>query len=80
MSETRAGYVTTTQPIGDIDGSIKPPLTITGDDWRYNMLLALEQQRQAGLMVIIDADERCWYRVGRLECNKADRAELPFKM
>jgi hypothetical protein len=48
-------------------------------DWRYNMLLRMEQQRQAGLMLIVDPDARCWFEVGRMECNKQDR-ELPFKM
>lgn len=74
MSEQREGYVIVqgTQPL-------KPPMTIEGDDWRYNMLLRLEQQRSAGLMLIVDPDARCWFEVGRMECNKKDRA-LPYEM
>ncbi len=80
MSEPREPYITSTAPIASTNGDNKIPLIVSGDDWRYNMLLALEQQKQAGLMLVIDADAHCWYRVGRLECNKSDRVELPFKM
>lgn len=77
MSEQRTPYVTMTQP-AEVNGG-RMPLLIAPDDWRYNMLLRLEQQRQAGLMLLIDADARCWFEVGRMECNKSDR-ELPFKI
>lgn len=77
MSERREGYAVG----GIVQGTqaIKPPMTIDGDDWRYNMLLRLEQQGKAGLMLIVDPDARCWFEVGRMECNKADRG-LPFSM
>lgn len=75
MSERQEPYIIQSQL------NTKPPMLIAGDDWRYNMLLRLEQQAQAGLMLIIDPDAHCWFEVGRMECNKADRQSgLPFQM
>ncbi len=68
MSEMQTDYIVATRSI-----------VIEIDDWRYNMLLRMEQQKQAGLMLIVDPDARCWFEVGRMECNKQDRV-LPFKM
>ena len=80
MTEPRPTYITTTQPVDEVVTDGRAPMLITGDDWRYNMLLRLEQRRQAGLMLLVDPDARCWFEVGRMECNKADRDGLPFKM
>ena len=43
MSESREPYMTSTAPIAATNGDNRMPLIVSGDDWRYNMLLALEQ-------------------------------------
>lgn len=78
MSEQREPYITMTEPL-DISGEIHNPIVINFNDWRYNALMRLEQLAHSGRMIIIDGDAHCWYEVGKLECNKADRG-LPFKM
>lgn len=75
MSEQRAAYITVTEPIS---GVTETALNLT--EWERNMILRARQAGQAGLLMVIDADARCWYVCGKMECNKEDRVNLPFKM
>jgi len=68
MSEQRAEYAT-----------ITAEMVFTPDDWQYNLILRLQQAAKSGKMVLVDYDARCWYEVGKIECNKVDRT-LPFRM
>lgn len=78
MSERQEPYITATRPI-DVSGEIHNPIVVNFGDWRYNVLLRIDQLAKSGRMIIIDGDARCWYEVGKLECNKEDR-RLPFEM
>lgn len=75
MSEQRAAYITTTAPIS---GIAEASFGIT--EWERNLLLRLRQAGQAGSLMVVDADARCWYVCGKMECNKEDRNNLPFRM
>lgn len=75
MSDQRADYITATVPVGGIAET-----TINLTDWERNMVLRSRQAAQAGLLMVIDADARCWYVCGKMECNKEDRLNLPFRM
>lgn len=75
MSERRESYITTTVPIGEI---VSPPFEI--ETWERNMLLRMRQAAQTGQMLLVDGDARCWFVLGRMECNKEQRQELPFKI
>ncbi len=74
MSEQRAQYVTSIQPVGDMAEVM--PLT----EWERNLVLRLRQAATAGVIVPVDPDARCWWVSGRRECNKEDRIKLPFKI
>ncbi len=74
MSEQRAQYVTSTQPVGDMAEVM--PLT----EWERNLVLRLRQAATAGVIVTVDPDARCWWVSGKMECNKEDRIKLPFKI
>ncbi len=74
MSEQRAQYVTSTQPVGDMAEVM--PLT----EWERNLVLRLRQAAASGVIVTVDPDARCWWVSGRMECNKEDRIKLPFKI
>lgn len=79
MSESRLEYqIERTRRLGEPDPA-PAPIVVGFGDWRYNVLLRLDQLARVGRMIIIDADARCWYEVGRLECNKEDR-RLPPEM
>lgn len=75
MSEQRAAYITVTEPVGSIAET-----TFSLTEWERNMILRARQAAQAGLLMVIDADARCWWVCGKMECNKEDRVNLPFKM
>jgi hypothetical protein len=49
------------------------PLLFQVSDWERNFILRLRQAGQAGVLVTVDPDARCWWVSGRMECNKADR-------
>jgi len=74
MSETRPPYVTATAPINHI----AEPFEI--EAWERNLLLRMRQVAHSGQMIVVDGDARCWFVVGRLECNKPDKSELPFRI
>ncbi len=75
MSDPRAAYITSTAPVGEMTNT-----TLEITEWERNMVLRSRQAAQAGLLMVIDANARCWYVCGKVECNKEDRVNLPFKM
>ena len=73
MSERQEIYATATAPIGEV-------VNFTLEAWERNAILRMRQAARTGQMIIIDPDARCWYVVGKFECNKEQRSELPFKI
>lgn len=75
MTESRADYMTATQPIGGI-----ATVTLDVTPAERNLLLRL---RQARGLAIVDSDSMCLWVAGRMEqCNGKQRAapELPYPM
>lgn len=74
MSGQREGYMTATQPIGEVR-----QVQFDVAEWERNFILRLRQAQVEGKIIVCDPDARCWWVTGRMECNKEDR-RLPFEM
>lgn len=75
MSDQRAEYVTSTQPVGEMT-----EVELMLSEWERNLILRLRQAATSGVLVTVEPHARCWWVSGRVECNKEDRIRLPFKI